>query len=119
MPDMSDETSKFSVSTHLRGSAVVLDLHGKADLLHLDELHRALDSARPEGEGNVVIDLTDLEFINSMGLGELIHFRNRLREKGSELRLAGANGMIAEMLDKTRLDEVMPLYETVGEAVAG
>jgi len=57
------------------------------------------------------------EFINSLGLGALLEFRKDLRQRDVELRLAGANDMIADIFRKTRLVELFPMFETAERAV--
>lgn len=86
---------------HLRGDATNI-----LDNQILDELGPILQSRAQ----HIVLDLTELLFIASAALGELIQFRHEAQDQGATLRLAGANPSIEDVLRKTRLVELFPLF---------
>ena len=113
MPD----TRPFSVERGSDPRGQVVRLRGEATV---DQVERLRSSLRAVCEGKprrVVLDLAELTFINSDGLGALLEFRRDLVRSGAVLRLAGANPDIAEMFKKTRLVEVFPMYQTADAAM--
>jgi anti-sigma B factor antagonist len=96
---------------------VIVRLHGDATLTETDSLRDALSPALEAEPPCVVLDLSDLEFINSMGLGVLVEFRQELTRRGGQMRLAGATEAIAEMLRRTRLVELFPPYSDCDQAL--
>lgn len=69
------------------------------------------------GNRSIVLDLADVTFIDSSGLGALIA---SLKAKGSdgELVIAGARAAVANLFKLTRMDKVFRMYDTTDTAVA-
>ena len=103
-------TQSFSVNIDTLDKGVVVHLAGDITLTHLDELHDALQQIIECHPTKVVLDLADLAFINSLGLGVLIEFRQGLAQCGGDLAMACASEHIADILRKTRLVELFPLH---------
>jgi len=61
------------------------------------------------GVREVVVDLEHVRFIDSPGLGILIHSANVLRERGAELVLRSARGAVRELFDLVRLDHIITI----------
>lgn len=108
--------SEFKVQIVPRGSTVVVHLHGDASVEATDRFRSALQPAIAGKPSRVVLDLTLLEFINSMGLGVLLEFRKQLAQFKTELRLAGASQKITEVFKRTRLAELFPMFPTADKA---
>ncbi|MBI3003802.1 MAG: STAS domain-containing protein [Ignavibacteriales bacterium] len=66
----------------------------------------------------IVIDLSDVKFINSSGLAMLIGGLNTMRKSGGEMKLARASEKIETLLQMTKLNTVFDIHKTVNEAVA-
>jgi len=66
----------------------------------------------------VVIDLGDVNFINSSGLGSLISVHTTLQKGGGELRLARVGDKVQNLFVITQLVKVFDTYETVERALA-
>ena len=106
----------FSVNVVPREPAVVIEVRGDVNVMEADHLRSGLRPVLQRNPSWIVLDVTDLQFINSLGLGVLLEFRKDARDKGVELRLAGARGRIAEMLQKTRLVELFPSFKCADDA---
>ena len=65
----------------------------------------------------VVLELSAVENIDSAGLGQLVFAHLRAKEKGKELKLAGATGRVRELLDLTNLSSVLNTYASPAEAM--
>lgn len=75
-----------------------------------EELSKALKDDRV-----VVVSLEKVSFIDSTGLSALIAILKRL-PAGASLRLAQANSAIQSLLRVTKLDKVLPVFDSVGSA---
>ena len=97
----------------------VLHLAGKimggpdATSLH-EKLHELIEG----GHLKVVVDLTDVDWMNSSGLGILIGGLSALRKSGGDLRLASVTEKIDEVLKITKLDRVFDIYTDTDTAIA-
>jgi anti-sigma B factor antagonist len=66
---------------------VVLGLHGELDLLGAPLLQEALDKTDSEASAIMVLDLQDLQFVDSAGLRVILAAHERWRQNGQELAL--------------------------------
>jgi anti-sigma B factor antagonist len=97
----------------------VLRLAGEVDVATAPRLRDRLVQLVNEGPPLVVVDLSGLTFIDSMGLGALVSGLKRSRAQNGDLRLAGPTDHVAKVLSITRLDQAFVVGETVPAAIAG
>ena len=101
-----------------REGTVVLALHGDADLHVAGELRDRLSVAIDGGASSLVLDLTEVSFVDSMALGVLVGSAKRVRADGGEMRVVVRRPSIRRIFEVTLLDRVFPLAETREEALA-
>jgi len=108
------------IETREEGEGVtVLRLLGRAGLTSVDALALAcnrLAAARPKV---LVIDAADLSFVCSLAIGQFVMLHRGIKSHGGVVRLAGVQPSVAEVLAKTRLDTLMPMFPSVDAAIAG
>jgi anti-sigma B factor antagonist len=95
----------------------VLEVQGEVDLYTSPQLRDAILRLTEEGENRIVIDLNNVSFMDSSGLGVLVAGLKRARERGGELALVFGEGSIQKVLGITGLDKVFPTHGSVGEAM--
>lgn len=88
---------------------VTLALHGEVDVLTVDQVRVALTEALAARPHDVVVDLADLTFIDSTGLGALIFGFQRARDAGVRFRLAHPSRTVRQILVLSGLLEVVEL----------
>ena len=109
----------MKLSSQERDGVIILEPKGKilggpdATLLK-DQLQSLIE----QGKTRVVIDLAEVDYMNSTGLGILISTLTSLRKANGELKLANVTEKIQSLLTITKLVTVFDDYETVEEAVA-
>jgi anti-sigma B factor antagonist len=104
------------ISIENEGSSCMMALDGEVDVYTSSRLRQALNEAIDKGCGNVVVDLQELGFIDSSGLGVLVSALRRLKENGGTLRLVCTKESILKIFRITGLDKVFPIFSTVAEA---
>ena len=82
-----------------------LQLSGRFDA---SQAEKALQVLSVQTE-SVVIDMSELDYISSMGLGVLIQTFKRLEQSGHTLKLKNLNNHIRDVFKYTRLDQVMEI----------
>lgn len=102
-----------------RYNAVVIELKGNVmggeDTKEFnDMLHKLID----EDKKNIVVDLHDVKFMNSSGLGMLIGGLTTVKKSGGTFRLSRVTDKIESLLIITKLITIFETYKTVEEAVA-
>ncbi len=102
------------LTTEVFGNVVVV--HSPEELGHdqVDDL-RQFFSELPER--HVVLDLDATESLDSAGLSTLLDVRDALRARDGELKIATANATNLKILEMTRLDLQMPVFDSVLDAV--
>ena len=104
-----DRPDDFNVETmRIGGDTVLLALEGQVDLHTAPELRDQLVSAIEDGAVNVVVDLSDTTFIDSMTLGVLLGAVKRLRPRGGQLRVVCSDPNIRKIFEITLLDQSSP-----------
>lgn len=98
----------FSV-VHANGTVRVA-VRGEIDIASSDELRSALLGLAEQGVRQVTVDLSNLDFIDSTGLGALIRVLKHYRAEGGDLKLAAPTKPVAKVLEITALDH---LFEVV------
>ena len=78
-----------------------------------DLLHKLID----EGKKNVIVDLADVKFMNSSGLGMMIGGLTTMKKAGGNLKLARVTDKIESLLIITKLITIFESYENVEDAV--
>jgi anti-anti-sigma factor len=110
---------EFSVDEELsHEGTVVLAVSGDVDLHVAGELKGRLAETVEDGGSMVVLDLSRVTFVDSMGLGVMLGGMKRLRAQGGELHLVVAGPELRRILEITRLDRLLPLHDTRAEALA-
>jgi anti-sigma B factor antagonist len=97
----------------------VIEVKGKImggeDFTELDDKLYALIG---KGRNRAVVDLSGCDWINSTGLGRLIHHATTFRDMKGELKLAHLTEKIDKIITITRLSQVFDVADTVDEAIA-
>ena len=94
----------------------MLTLHGELDLSSSAALEEELH--RVDGVGLVVVDLRDLAFLDSTGLGVLVRAHQRLREEGNQFALIEGEGQVSRLLELTGLSEQLTIVRDPGDLPA-
>ena len=99
-----------------RNGGVVIHLAGELDLYNADEIRSAIVEAIGAGDRRVVIDMADVEFVDSTALGVLIEARSKIGADG--LRLAAPQLETRRTLQVSGLDRHLSVHDTVEDALA-
>jgi anti-anti-sigma factor len=96
---------------------LLIEVTGRVDSTTADQLGKALNDAIDEGQNQLVLDLSKVEYMSSAGLRELVSALKRLQRGRGDLRLAALSERVEEVLELAGLDEIFKIYETQVEAV--
>jgi anti-anti-sigma factor len=97
-----------------------ISVRGELDLSTAPELEGPLDQALESGEGSVLIDLSQCEFIDSTGIALIVRAWQRLDsgENGRALVICSQNEQVRRVLEITGLELSIPIHTTRDEALA-
>lgn len=110
--------SGLGLSTGVCEGIPVIVVSGEVDLATSPRLRDALLPLANERCRMVVIDLTEVSFLDSTGLSAIVAFHNRFKDHNGELRVVASNPMIKRIFAITALDEVLAVFDSVDRAVS-
>ena len=100
------------------GDVVVLDLKGKITLGEGDELLKdKVNSLVNQGHKKIVLNLADVPYIDSAGLGEVVRTYTTVSRQGGSLKLLNLTKRITDLLSITKLLTVFETFDSEDEAV--
>jgi len=105
------------LSVESLGDACVVHLGGELDLYNAHQVREALVNVCADSPKRVVVDLGEVEFIDSTALGVLIEARTKLENRRGFL-LAAPGLATRRALEISGLDRHFEVHETVTEALA-
>jgi anti-sigma B factor antagonist len=109
----------FTVHLQQRSDATLIVVSGELDIASAPELEQALDQVRPELTKLVVVDLRELQFMDSTGLSIIVRAHQRLAEHGCELTLTEGPPQVQRLLDLTGVADRLRLGSEPGELLNG
>jgi anti-sigma B factor antagonist len=100
------------------GDVTVLDIHGKILIGEGDDaLRDAISRLTSAGKKKVLLNLADVPYVDSAGLGEIVRCYTTVSRTGGKLKLVGLTAKIRDLLAITKLLTVFETYETEDQAV--
>ena len=96
---------------------LVISVFGEIDMGSSPKLRTEIIRVINEGNSNLILDLTSVDFIDSAGLGTIIGGLRRVRSHGGDLLLVCPEERIKSVFMLCDLDKVFKFYLTSNEAV--
>ena len=102
----------------LAGGILVLEMSGRITLgPDCQQIESTIDELLLTGQTNIIFDLTNVNYMDSTGVGALVMSSTRLKNAGGQLRLAGTGGAV-NVLKLTQINAIVPTYDSLNEALA-
>jgi anti-sigma B factor antagonist len=99
---------------------VIVHAAGEVDLVTAPQLTEELAAAETElpPPGPLVLNLTGVTFLASVGLSVLVACHDRCQETGVELRIVTGNRTVARSILMTGLSDMLPIFGTLADAMS-
>ncbi len=108
----------LEIQESTQDAVTVLKLSGRITLgAESNKLRTRIKDVLGRGNAQVVLDLSDVSYIDSAGLGTLVAGFTTARNQGGSVKLAHLTKKFREQLNITKLVTIFDVYESVGEAV--
>jgi anti-sigma B factor antagonist len=109
----------FTVQLQPRSDVALITVSGELDIASAPELEQTLEQIRPELTTLVIVDLRELEFMDSTGLSIIVRAHQRLAESGCELTLIKGQPQVQRLLDLTGVADRLRLVAEPDELLNG
>jgi len=107
----------FDVSYALDRTVAVIEIPERLDAGCSNELKDKINEIVNESIYNIVINLSNTNFIDSSGLGALVSKISVCKANGGDIKLAAPGKRVFEILQITHLDKVLNYYHDLEEAI--
>lgn len=107
---------ELDITTRMDGDVCSIVLKGEVDVYTAPGLKEKLVSAIEGGCRNVIVDMQEVGFIDSSGLGVLVSALRRARERDGVVRIVCSRDNILKIFRITGLDKVFPIFSDADEA---
>ncbi len=94
------------------GAAELVEISGELDLHAAPPLRAALLKATEGEKSRVLLDLSEVTFLDSTGVGVLVEALKRARARGGEVHFCGAGARVKRVFEITGLLRVLPLFDS-------
>ena len=111
--------AKLTTGVRRLGSASIIDIQGEVNGMAEDTLMDAYAQASVNGVHTIILNFSNLEYMNSSGIGLLVTLLIRVQRQKQQLRAFGLTEHYCQIFELTRLDEAIGIYGVEADALAG
>ncbi len=106
----------MNINVTARDNVTLIEVSGRIDSMNANQLGDALSNEIGNGHIQIVLDLSNVEYMSSAGLREIVSALKKVRGTG-DVRLAQPSPRVREVLEMAGLDTIFHIYSTQVEAV--
>jgi anti-sigma B factor antagonist len=107
----------FAMDLSTVGEWVVIAVIGEIELATAPRLRQQVVTVVGDGQIKIVLDLSKVDFVDSIGLGVIVSALKRVRGRNGDLIVAGPAPRVRALFELTRLDEIVELYASLDSAL--
>ena len=116
---LGEEEKTVQISSRWRDDSMILDISGDVDFANsLEARQSLLDAVRESRSHRVVVNLSQVQYIDSSGVASLVEALKASRDLGSRFILFGLRPSVREVFQLSRLNTVFEIYDNEEEALA-
>ncbi|GAB2513011.1 STAS domain-containing protein [Nocardiopsis aegyptia] len=109
---------RLGLSTRVESHSVIVAIVGELDIATAADLQEHIQSAIEDHGPWLILDLSELDFMDSSGLNVVINAYRTVRELHGSLALAALNERVTKVVRLVGLHRQVPVHQTVATAVA-
>ena len=94
----------------------VLSVGGELDVVGAPDLRQAVVKEVADGCRGLILDISELDFVDSFGLGAIVGALKRLRQRGGELALVCPSRRIRRVFEICDLDRIIAFHDSIDSA---
>ncbi len=109
----------MTITERKNGDVAVLDIEGKILLGEGDvQLNKKIADLIGRKESKILLNLSQVPYMDSGGLGEVVRSFTTVKREGGELKLVGVTARIKDLMTITKLHTVFDIFDTEAEGAA-
>lgn len=108
----------MDISSQIKGEIVILDISGEIDLYNAPEIKDIINKLIEQKKYNVIINLKEVTYIDSSGIGALISSLSNLRKYQGGLKIINVFASVKKVFELTKLTSFFEIYDSEDEALS-
>jgi len=101
-----------------KANARIVRFVGDLDATNVDFVTEQITNYFSDGLVKIVADFKQLRYVNSTGLGVLLHFNKSAKERGGCFKIANLNEDVYEIIEIIGAASLLDIYDELNEAIA-
>ena len=107
----------MQMRTHQTGDVTVVKIDDRLEADTVEEFRSTMHELAEQGQLKVVINFSDISFVDSSGLGGLVSAVRKFRQHDGDIKLACINDNIRPLVEIVRLHRIFDIFDAEDEAV--
>ena len=108
----------MDIRTELKGEVLIARTQGRVDGANAREFQDALQAAIDENDHAMVLDMEELTYISSAGLGVILLIARVLQRQNRDLALCSLTGPVREIFQISGFDKIIKTHDSEADAIA-
>jgi anti-sigma B factor antagonist len=108
----------MNVTEREQNGITIFTIEGRVDSEGAVDLDLALQTATSEGKHKMILDMSEVRYINSAGLRTLADILTQNKANGGDLKLVNLNPKVQRVMQIIGFDKFFAIHQTVAEAVS-
>jgi len=117
MCDTSKTIKPLRIETERLAGAVLVRLRGSVGIAQAGAMRKKLEALALRKVPTIILDLSEMDFICSAGLGGIISGHLKCRHHNGQICLLDPQPAVRQLLETTRLTKLFGVYKTLDEAL--
>jgi anti-sigma B factor antagonist len=117
-PEMRKEAS-VNLDIRKDKDKVIVSVSGRVDTLNAQDFQTRMEEVLDQGDAGIILDCSGLDYISSAGLRSILFAAKKARSLGGSLACCALHGMVKKVFDVSGLDTLIPVFDSVDEALHG
>lgn len=108
----------MKIEKRQKGNVTILDLKGKILFGDgIEELRTSINNAIKDNQKNLLLNFSDVPYLDSTGLGEVVRSYTTIKNQGGQVKIVKLSNKVKDLLTVTKLITVFESFENEDEAV--
>ncbi len=107
----------MKIAEEIMGQNGILKLAGRLDAAAVKALKENVNSLLKKDIKHIVLDMSDIDFVDSSGLGSLVSCLRIVNKESGDIRLSSLQDQIRALLELTRLHRVFQVFDDCESAI--
>jgi len=107
----------MQMTINQNGDVTVVAIDDRLEADTVEEFRTSMHDLAEQGQVKVVLDFTNVSFVDSSGLGGLVSAVRKFRQHDGDIKLACINDNVRPLVEIVRLHRIFDIFDSVDEAV--